>query len=104
MLVVQETTNWETPNHIYFLNNDRTKMFAYIADGEEKGQIFKNPIDFYSRGRTFELIKQVAGVTPSIAVKGSKGDVYYVSRVDGRLSCTCAGFVYRGECKHAKES
>lgn len=34
------------------------------------------------------------------AVKGSKGDVYTVTRSNNQLSCSCVGFQFRRKCKH----
>ena len=105
MIVVQETTKWSsnTPNHIYFLNNSKTKMFAYIQEGSEEQKIFKNPIDFYAKGRTFEVLRQVEDEQPGIAVKGSKGDVYYVTQENNEYKCTCIGFKYHSSCKHIEK-
>jgi len=33
-------------------------------------------------------------------VEGSKGNVYTVIKEDGRITCTCPGFTFRGQCKH----
>lgn len=61
MIAVQETTEWKepTPNHIYFLSNDKSKMHSYInvLTGEHK--IFTKPIGFDQRGRTFKILKKV---------------------------------------------
>jgi hypothetical protein len=102
MIVVQETTKWSnnTPNHIYFLNDSKTKMFAYIQDGNDEQKVFKNPIDFYAKGRTFEVLRKIDDEKPGIAVKGSKGDVYYVNEKNGEYTCSCVGFKYHGTCKH----
>jgi uncharacterized Zn finger protein len=35
-------------------------------------------------------------------VKGSKGDEYRITEVNGNLSCTCSGFRFRGDCRHVK--
>ena len=37
----------------------------------------------------------------SWAVVGSKGSSYTVRAVKGRYTCTCAGFGWRGKCKHS---
>jgi len=37
------------------------------------------------------------------SVEGSKGNVYVVKKHDGKWSCTCQGFLFRGgNCKHVK--
>lgn len=35
-------------------------------------------------------------------VKGSKGNVYTITEIDGVRTCDCAGFTYRKDCKHVK--
>ena len=37
------------------------------------------------------------------AVVGSKGASYTVRAVQGRYTCTCPGFGWRGKCKHAAQ-
>ena len=37
------------------------------------------------------------------AVVGSKGARYTVRAVQGRYTCTCPGFGWRGKCKHAAQ-
>ena len=63
MIVAQETTDWgghtPTVNHIYFLDNARTKMYAYIRGDTGEHKIFKTPIGISVRGRTFKTIKKV---------------------------------------------
>lgn len=36
------------------------------------------------------------------SVLGSKGNEYVVRHVQGKWSCTCTGFGFRGRCKHIK--
>lgn len=102
MIIAQETTVWSVPvtNHIYFLNNSRTKMFAYIRGDTGESKIFKNPIDISVRGRTFEVLRKIDDENPGIPVTGSKGDVYYVTKENDEFKCTCTGFKYHGTCKH----
>jgi len=104
MLLVRETTEWRdnTPNHYYLLSNDKMKMFAYMTEcGISKE--FKNPIDFYPKGRKFDIVEKYADQDKGIAVTGSKGDVYYVTSVNGEYKCTCVGFKYHGTCKHIEK-
>lgn len=40
----------------------------------------------------------------SIEVKGSKGNMYTVSNINGSLSCSCVGFGFRRRCKHVEQA
>ena len=62
MLVVKETTDWgdTAPNHVYFLNNQKNTMYAYINAVTGLSQIFKNPIQISNKGRTFEVLRKVS--------------------------------------------
>lgn len=103
-----EITNWgnaKAPNHTYLL--DGTNLVAYIKQGETVPFYFKNPIKgFDKRGRKFELLKKNPfNVTVSDSntkqVIGSKGETYTID-LDAK-TCTCAGFTFRGTCKHTKD-
>ena len=108
-----ETTNWEdsTPNGIYLLNDSKSKMYAFRPVGTGEIKVFKNPIRIDLRGRKFAVnsvqfkteLKEPEPEGRVIEVRGSKGDIYKVTDVNGNLSCTCSGFRFRGECKHIKE-
>jgi hypothetical protein len=107
-----ETTKWPDglANGTYLLNDSKTKMFAYVRPGGSESKQFKNAINIETRGRTFAVSTQQfkvsvkAEVTEGrvIEVKGSKGDVYQVTELNGNYSCTCSGFRFRGDCKHVK--
>ena len=115
MRVLQEITEWvsETPvpNHIYFVSDNREKVFAYRkASGGEVFQ-FKAPYKFNTRYRKFREVPNtfnytVEEATPVftgriIKVQGSKGAEYTVT-VDGKhVTCSCAGFKFRSRCKHS---
>jgi hypothetical protein len=93
------------------LDDGKSKMYAFRPRGTGEIKVFKNPIRIDLRGRKFavnsvqfqtELTEQEPeGLV--IEVRGSKGDVYQVTDVNGNYSCTCSGFRFRGECKHIKE-
>ena len=106
----RETTDWNTPNHVYLLDDNKQYMHGYMVDGREPLQKFKAPIRFDTRGRTFVFHSAGPAVVRnivSVAVEGSKGTEYTVILEDSKSSCDCTGFKYRGECKHlaiARES
>jgi hypothetical protein len=104
MEALLETTDWGTPtatNNTYLL--DGSNLVAYIRSGTKTPHYFKNPIKgFDKRGRTFVVVKpnpfKVKIQTNTITVQGSKGQTYYVD-LEAK-TCTCAGFQFRGNCKH----
>ena len=107
-----ETTDYKdnTPNGIYLLDDSKSKMYAFRpAAGEIK--VFKNPIRIDVRGRKFVInpvqfktkLKEEEPEGRVWTVKGSKGDEYKVSELNGNWSCSCSGFKFRGDCKHVKE-
>ena len=108
-----ETTEWKdmAPNHVYLMDDAKSKMFAYVPTGTNKPITFKAPIRIDIRGRKFKLNSvqfktELTEPEPEgrvFTVTGSKGDQYTVNEVRGTWSCTCSGFRFRGECKHIKE-
>jgi len=99
MILLQETTTWEYPNHQYLLSDDKRTLFAYIRKGTKELFTFTKPLPFRVNGRSFKFIKRVDSADQGRKVVGSKGDVYWVK--NGR--CTCAGFTFRGVCKHVNQ-
>jgi hypothetical protein len=105
-----ETTDWKdsVPNGIYLLDDSKTKMYAFRHRVTDDIKTFKNFIRIDTRGRKFVVnpvqfatgLKEPEGRT--WIVKGSKGDEYKVTELDGSYSCTCSGFRFRGDCKHVK--
>lgn len=106
-----ETTEWSgtvAPNHTYLMDDGKSKMFAYIKFGEGDPFRFKNPIRIDIRGRKFKEVPNSWGFDiikeesegRVFEVKGSKGDVYKVTELNGNYTCTCSGFRFRGACKH----
>jgi hypothetical protein len=57
MVFLQETTDWEFPNHIYVLDDAKEKMLAFINCETNEHKVFKKPIKFDKRYRTFSKIK-----------------------------------------------
>lgn len=101
MQVLQETTDWDTPNHTYLL--DGSRLIAYIKQGTSDPIYLKKPIKgFDQRRRKFIELKvnpfNAQVKSNLITVIGSKGQTYSVDP-DAR-TCTCTGFQFRGKCKH----
>jgi hypothetical protein len=107
-----ETTVWNdsTPNGIYLLDDSKSKMYAFRPGHGGEIKTFKNPIRIDVRGRKFVInpvqfktkLKEEEPEGRMWVVKGSKGDEYKVTEVNGNLSCTCSGFRFRGKCRHAE--
>ena len=107
-----ETTDYKdaVPNGIYLLDDSKSKMYAFKARGTEAIKVFKNPIRIDVRGRKFKInpvqfktgLKEPEPEGRVWTVKGSKGDEYKVSEINGNWSCTCSGFKFRGACKHVQ--
>ena len=107
-----EITEWSTeaPNHTYLLDDSKSKMFAYLKFGKGKPIKFKAPIRIDVRGRKFKVnatqpeldVEEEQPQGRVWTVKGSKGDEYKVSELNGEYSCTCSGFRFRAKCKHTE--
>ena len=65
-----------------------------------KRDIIFEPVD----GAPF--FNSIASIVPSASyqVKGSKGNLYTVTRTGKIWSCTCTGFQFRRDCKHVREA
>ena len=55
MKVLLETTEWEdtTPNHVYFMDDTKEKMYAFVIKGSLDVFQFKQPIRINTRNRSF---------------------------------------------------
>jgi hypothetical protein len=64
MKFFQETTKWDipTPNHIYLLTTDKSKMYGYIKAGTEETMVFKKALGFDPRYRTFKEVKELGEI------------------------------------------
>ena len=114
-----EVTEWADTtvpncNHVYWMNNSKEKIYAYAKFGNPaEVQAFKSPIRIDSRGRKFELVRNIYGwvdpddevvsANPTWTIMGSKGDKYIVEKDGSVYNCTCSGFKYRGSCRHITE-
>lgn len=112
MKILQEITDWDTPNHVYFLNDSRDKMYGYVQASTGIVQTMKTPYRFHTRGRKFKEVpntwnfkigedEPVEITGKQYRVPGSKGAIYTVTNDAGSWSCTCpASRWQKGPCKH----
>ena len=112
-----ETTEWADckvqPNHVYWMDDARNKMYAYARWGNPKDtQTFNKPIQIDARGRRFvEVRNDIYGWTDPEQeisatvwkIAGSKGAEYVVEKDGDVYNCTCPGFKFRGACRHVQE-
>jgi len=103
MIALREITDWlPAYNHTYLF--DGSDAVAYIKGGSTDPIYFKKPLKIDRRGRKFIELK----VNPFAAVKSdarlwrvkSKSNVYLVTFKNDNWNCQCAGFQFRGSCKH----
>jgi len=106
-------------NGHYYLDDSKTYMVAYKAPNQTEYKRFKSPIRIDKRGRTFKVVApgepdsvyiiksaDIALQTPSkpasnaVAVAGSNGATYYVTKNMNTYVCTCSGFQFRRKCRH----
>jgi hypothetical protein len=115
MKAFQEITEWDSefavPNHVYFLNDSRDKMYGYVRESDGVVQTMRTPYRFHTRGRKFREVENTwnFGVEDAAEpvrgreyrVVGSKGSVYTVTDDAGAWSCTCPASKWqKGDCKH----
>ena len=107
MRAIKEITEWDIayrmPNHTYLVDGDKAIAYKPWHDGE--AVYFDHPLTLVKSYRKFIELKDnpfdVEVKSNLIEVQGSKGNIYYVDPDKG--SCTCAGYSFRGKCKHTSE-
>ncbi len=115
MKAFQEITQWDSdfavPNHVYFLNDSKDKMYGYVQSGTGTVQTMRTPYRFHTRGRKFKEVPNTwnFGVEETsepvrgreYRVTGSGKNVYTVTDEGGLWSCTCPAAKWqKGDCKH----
>lgn len=106
-----ETTDYRdsTPNGVYLMDDAKTRMYAFRPAGGEI-KTFKHFIRIDTRGRKFVInpvqfktrLQEEEPEGRSWTVKGSRGDEYHVTELNGNYSCTCSGFRFRSSCRHVE--
>lgn len=110
MKAFQELTEWpdNTPNHVYFMDDGKSKAYGYVRKGTDTTQKFSRPMKIDTRGRKFREVPNVwqfkieeeTTQAKSWRIEGSKGSVYTVEQSPEGYTCTCQGFRFKGTCKH----
>ena len=112
-----EITVWDceyaVPNHVYFLNDSKDKMYGYVQSGTNEPKEMSSPYRFKTSGRKFQEVANTWGFRPRAEpvptgethrVAGSRGSVYTVTNQNGAWSCTCPAAKWQsGACKHVKQ-
>jgi len=108
-----ETTKWKGnwANHVYLLNDSKSKLYAYVKQGTNEVIEFNKPMQFHTRGRQFKEVAnsynyQIPESTPvgqTYKVVGSRGDEYTMTKENEVWTCTCSGFKFRNQCRHIKQ-
>jgi hypothetical protein len=55
-LLLQEITDWDTPNHIYIVTEKKDRLIGYIKKGTSEPEMFKRPVRFETRLRKFKQL------------------------------------------------
>ena len=86
MKAFQELTEWSTefdmPNHVYFLNDSKDKMYGYVQSGTSKVRKMSKPYKFNAKGRTF---KEVANRWNFVVEEEKEVTVGKEYRVPGKI-------------------
>lgn len=118
MKAFQELTVWDSdfavPNHVYFLNDSKEKMYGYVQAGTGLVQTMSKPYRFRAGGRKFKEVpnrwnftvkeeEPEATTGKEYRVAGSGKNIYTVTNDAGAWTCTCpASRWQKGLCKHIK--
>lgn len=111
--ILKETTDWScdyvVPNHTYLIGKSG-KILAYENCFTGEIHILKNGIKLDKRYRKFIKVKSPklqalkknykSDPNEKVFIVKSKDKEYSVILNDGKYSCNCLGFTYRGKCKH----
>jgi len=117
-ITVWDKAEFKVPNHTYLFDG-KSNILAYAKESNDELVILHKPLPLDNRRRKFIKVKHKAldayGATivlapPPVAnninifmVKSDSGKEYTVEKIDGKYSCNCIGFAYRGKCKHSDE-
>ena len=107
MKVLREITEWATeiqPNHVYLVEGDKIVAYQPHGTGDVVHFAHRSRLDRARRRFCEEPLDPAlwgfSAHKPAhiVSVAGSGGKTYEVNLEEG--SCTCAGYQFRGRCKH----
>jgi hypothetical protein len=79
---------------------------AAHAAGPQRGTV-RSPRELAALKRALEgLVKMLSGASAKrfrVASTSHRGVEYEIVAADADVTCTCPGFEYRGQCRHARE-
>ena len=104
MIELREITDWDYPNHTYFVDNSQSKLLGFRPVGGQK-VMYDVPMAFSTARRKFVKVREIKDTEdPNVNVArivSPSGNVYFVNTfADGTKTCSCIGFKYHGKCKH----
>ena len=111
--LLEITPGAQYPLHIYYANDERSKIVGYIVQGTKELKKFSSPLPIVIRGRKFRELKVYAEDDSAYFESHSKqvntslviGRVrdYTISKIGDKVTCTCPGYQFRRNCKHVRE-
>jgi len=60
-LLLQETTQWDFPSNIYVVTENKQRCVGYFKNGYDIPDMFKKPVSFDTRYRTFKTLGKIEG-------------------------------------------
>lgn len=99
--ILQEVTDWSDAGH-----NVQNGIYHVNSQGwlvQHNDTVFKNPLKGFSKSRRkfVKIGERTETYHPNVKhVQGSNGKIYTI--LDGK--CSCPGFIYRGNCKHVRNT
>ena len=58
-ILLMETTKWEYPNCIYIVTENKQRCIGYFKNGYDTPELFKKPVSFDTRYRTFKNLGKI---------------------------------------------
>jgi hypothetical protein len=59
MIIMQEIGENTYPNHIYYVNDSKSKILAYIPINQENPIYLLKPLSFSTSRRKFKILKKI---------------------------------------------